>query len=107
MKGRASLLKTLTRFVRSSQNSEPKPARDARERFAFTAIIKGTGAMVVRVVPNSGAYWPQQEYGYFETWTAAQAFATLLNQINGIDPLEAQQIIVSAALASRSIEQTH
>jgi hypothetical protein len=107
VKGRASLLKTLTRFVRSPENAERKPAGEATERFAFTAIIRGTGAMVVRVVANTGAYCPQQEYGYFETWTGAQAFAALLNQINGIDPLEAQQIIVSAALASRSMEQTH
>ena len=54
---------------------------------------------------RTATFWPQQEYGHFETWTEAQSFAALLNQVNGIDAVEAQQIIVSATLASRSLEQ--
>jgi hypothetical protein len=63
--------------------------------------------MVVRVAADAGAFKPQEEYGYFESWTQAQAFAALLNQLNGVDPLEAQQIIVGATLASRCMEQRH
>lgn len=80
--------------------------QETRERFAFTAVITKTGAEVVRVVADTSALWPQQEYGSFETWTEAQDFATVLNQAYGIDPIEAQHIVVSANLALRSSKQT-
>jgi hypothetical protein len=76
--------------------------QEACERFAFTAAITESGAEVVRVVADTSALWPQQEYGCFETWTEAQDFATVLNQTYGIDPIEAQHIVVSANLALRS-----
>jgi hypothetical protein len=79
--------------------------QEASERFAFTAIITATGAEVVRVLANTPALWPQQEYGCFETWTQAQDFATVLNQVYGIEPIEAQHIVVSANLALRSSKE--
>jgi hypothetical protein len=80
-------------------------ATEARQRFAFTAVITETGAMVVRVVADTAGICPQEEYGCFETWTEAQDFAAVLNQMHGIDPIEAQYIVVSANLALRSSTQ--
>jgi hypothetical protein len=75
------------------------------QRFAFTAVIKEAGAVVVRVLADTPALWPQEEYGYFETWTEAQSFASVLNQTFGIDPNEAQHVIISASLALRLSKQ--
>jgi hypothetical protein len=74
----------------------------AMQRSAFAAVITENGALVVRVVKNESGMWPQREYGRFETWTQAQGFATMLNQRYGIDPVEAQHIVVSASLARSS-----
>jgi hypothetical protein len=74
----------------------------ARQCSAFAAVIMENGAVVVRVVKNVSGMWPQREYGRFETWTQAQGFATMLNQRYGIDPVEAQHIVVSASLARSS-----
>jgi len=106
MKDRAFLLKSLTDLTRSAGTRDGK-GRETRERFAFTAVVRHGGSIVVRVEEDRGTVWPQQEYGYFESWTQAQAFAMLLNQLNGIGPLEAQQVIVSAQLAAKSVEQIH
>jgi hypothetical protein len=67
---------------------------------AFAAISTENGAVVVRVLKDKSGVWPQKEYGRFETWTQAQGFATMLNQRYGIDPVEAQHIVVSASLAA-------
>jgi hypothetical protein len=80
--------------------------REGGQRFAFSAVITESGAVVVRVLADTSVFRPQQEYGCFETWTQAQDFASVLNQTYGIDPIEAQQIIVSASLALRSSKQT-
>lgn len=87
------------------RNNSKASATEARERFAFTAVITGTGARVVRVVADTSGFCPQEEYGCFETWTEAQDFATVLNQRCGIEPMEAQYIVVSASLALRSSKQ--
>ncbi len=87
------------------RNNSKASATEARERFAFTAVITGTGARVVRVVADTSGFCPQEEYGCFETWTEAQDFATVLNQRCGIEPMEAQYIVVSARLALRSSKQ--
>ncbi len=78
---------------------------EARQPFAFTAVITETGALVARVVADTAGFCPQEEYGCFETWTEAQDFAALLNQTHGIGPMEAQYIVVSASLALRSSKQ--
>ncbi len=76
------------------------------QRSAFAAVTTENGAVVVRVLQDSSGMWPQNEYGCFETWTQAQGFASLLNQAYGIDPVEAQHIVVSASLAAaRSSKQ--
>jgi hypothetical protein len=88
-----------------AENNSTVGATEARQPFAFTAVITETGAMVVRVVADTAGFCPQEEYGCFETWTEAQDFAAVLNQTHGIDPMEAQYIVVSASLALRSSEQ--
>jgi hypothetical protein len=72
----------------------------ARPCSAFAAISTENRAVVVRVLKDKSGVWPQKEYGRFETWTQAQGFATMLNQRYGIDPIEAQHIVVSASLAA-------
>lgn len=74
-------------------------AGGATPRSAFTAVTSDRGAMVVRVFKGVSGVWPQQEYGCFDTWTQAQSFARTLNQQNGIDPVEARHIVMSAILA--------
>jgi hypothetical protein len=71
-------------------------------RFAFAASVTETGAVIVRVLADTSAACHQEEYGRFETWTQAQDFATVLNQMYGIQPMEAQHIVIGAALALRS-----
>jgi hypothetical protein len=88
-----------------AENNSTVGATEARQPFAFTAVITETGAMVVRVVADTAGFCPQEEYGCFETWTEAQDFATVINQRYGIEPMEAQYIIVSASLALRSSKQ--
>ena len=72
----------------------------ATQRSAFAAVTTENGAVVVRVLLDTSGVWPQREYGCFETWTQAQGFASMLNQAYGIDPVEAQHIVVSASLAA-------
>jgi len=90
---------------RRSANGGKLPGARARQRFAFTAVMTEHGAVVVRVLEETCGTWPQREYGRFETWTQALEFATILNQSYGIDPIEAQHIVVSANLAARSGKQ--
>ena len=75
---------------------------NARQRFAFTAVMTANGAVVARVLEGTDGMWPQQQYGCFETWTQAQEFATVLNESYGIDAIEAQHIVISSSLAARS-----
>jgi hypothetical protein len=77
---------------------------DARQRFAFTAVMTEDGAVVARVLERTYGIWPQQ-YGCFETWTQAQEFATVLNESYGIDAVEAQHIVISSSLAARACKQ--
>lgn len=77
----------------------------ATQRSAFAAVASENGAVVVRVLEGTSAAWHQKEYGCLETWTQAQGFASMLNQRYGIDPIEAQHIVVSASLAARSGKQ--
>jgi hypothetical protein len=78
---------------------------DARQRFAFTAVMTEDGAVVARVLERTYGIWPQQQYGCFETWTQAQEFATVLNESYGIDAVEAQHIVISSSLAARASKQ--
>jgi len=76
-----------------------------RQRSAFAAVATEDGAVVVRVLKDKSGTWPQKEYGRFETWTQAQGFASMLNQRYGLDPIEAQHIVVSASLAAATRKQ--
>jgi hypothetical protein len=59
-------------------------APEARQRFAFTAVMTENGSVVARVLERTYGIWPQQQYGCFETWTQAQEFATVLNESHGM-----------------------
>jgi len=107
VKGSASLPKLLRQLAGGPERRASGTAGDAAERFAFAAIIRDGGAMVARVVADRDIFWPQNIYGYFASWTEAQNFATLLNQVNGIDTMEAQQIIVGVMLGHRRLERIH
>jgi hypothetical protein len=82
-----------------------KTGTRASQRSAFAAVATEDGAAVVRVFKDTSGAWPQKEYGRFETWTQAQDFASMLNQSCGIDPIEAQHIVVSASLAAATRKQ--
>jgi hypothetical protein len=105
--GRALCVTISTPAVASRRNLNGGKLQgaEARQRFAFTAVMTENGAVVVRVWEETPGIWPQQEYGRFETWTQALEFATILNQSYGIDPIKAQHIVVSANLAARSGKQ--
>ena len=115
MKNRASLLRNLTRFDCSVAIQFPFLAHtsagsqlqtpDGQKRFAFAAVITESGAVIVRVFSDTAGVWSEQQYGCFETWTRAQNFAAVLNESYGIDPMEAQYIVVSASLAVQSSKQ--
>jgi hypothetical protein len=105
VKGSVSLPKILSQFAGGAEKRVSRAVGDAAERFAFAAIIRDGGAMVARVVADRDGFWPQSIYGYFASWTEAQNFATLLNQVNGIDTMEAQQIIVGVMLGHSHLEQ--
>jgi hypothetical protein len=82
-------------------------------RLAFTARLWGGAAVVCRAVEDRPGPIVEQEFGEFETWTQALAFATCLNEGLELDPREAQSIVasatlhttdlLSAALSSRSV----
>ena len=79
-------------------------------RFAFAAKYWGDGAVVCRAKEGCAGPCVQQEFGRFDTWTQANAFAARLNEGLEIHPTEAKQIITSAALeasdAMRAVDPT-
>lgn len=76
-----------------------------QERLAFTASFWGQAAVVCRAVDGRPGPLVDQEFGPFETWTQANAFATRLNEGLDLDSTEAQQIVISSIL--RSIDPLH
>jgi len=76
-----------------------------RDRFAFTAKYWGDTAVVCRSTEDRPGPIVEQEFGEFETWTQANAFATRLNAGLEIDPSEAAQLMVSSIL--RASESLH
>ena len=72
-------------------------------RFAFTAKYWGDAAVVCRATEDRRGPSVQQEFGRFETWTQANAFATRLNEGLEIDPTEADQIITSSILGANEV----
>ena len=76
-----------------------------QERLAFTASFWGSAAVVCRAVEGRAGPVVDQEFGQFETWTQANAFATRLNEGLDLDPIEADQILTSSIL--RAIDPLH
>lgn len=68
-------------------------------RFAFAAEYWGEGAVVCLAREDSPGPIVDQQFGMFETWTHANAFANSLNEGLQISLEDAQQIVISAQLA--------
>ena len=75
------------------------------ERLAFTANYWGSSAVVCRAVEGRAGPIVDQEFGEFETWTQANAFAARLNEGLDLDPVEVHQILTSSIL--RAIDPLH
>ena len=70
----------------------------SQRKLAFTARMWGDGAVVCRAEEGRPGPVVDQEFGQFETWTHANAFANQLNQGLELDPSEVQQIITDSIL---------
>lgn len=68
-------------------------------RMVFMATFWGEGAVVCRVMENATGCAVMQEFGLFESWTAANHFANKLNEGVGLSATEARGIAYGAALA--------
>jgi len=77
-----------------------------QDRFAFTAKYWGDTAVVCRSTEDRPGPIVEQEFGEFESWTQANAFATQLNAGLQIDPGEAGQIVVSSILRASELLHT-
>jgi len=69
-----------------------------QSRLAFTAEFWGDAAVVCRAIENRAGLVVYPEFGLFDTWTHANAFAAKLNEGLELDPVEARQIITSSML---------
>jgi hypothetical protein len=76
-----------------------------QERLAFTASFWGSAAVVSRAVEGRAGPVVNQEFGQFETWTQANAFAAKLNEGLDLDPLQVHQILTGSIL--RAIDPLH
>ncbi|HEY6269778.1 MAG TPA: hypothetical protein VIX11_15875 [Candidatus Acidoferrum sp.] len=74
-----------------------------QERIAFTAKYWGDKAVVCRSSEDCPGPAVDQEFGEFETWTQANAFAGRLNEGLEIPPAEAEQIITSSILRTSGL----
>jgi hypothetical protein len=72
-------------------------------RFAFTARYWGDKAVVCRSSEDRAGPRVDQEFGEFETWTQANAFAARLNEGLEIPPTEAEQIITNSILCASDL----
>lgn len=75
------------------------------ERIAFTAKYWGDKAVVCRSSEDCPGPAVDQEFGEFETWTQANAFAARLNEGLEVPPTEAEQIITSSILRTSELLQ--
>ena len=74
-----------------------------QERIAFTAKYWGAKAVVCRSSEDRPGPAVDPEFGEFETWTQAKAFAARLNEGLEIPPAEAEQIITSSILRTSEL----
>lgn len=70
-----------------------------QRRIAFAAEYWGEAAVVCCAREDQPGPVVEQQFGVFETWTHANAFANKLNQGLDISPEDARQIVTSAMLA--------
>lgn len=68
-------------------------------RFAFAAEYWGEGAVVCLAREDCPGPIVDQQFGVFDSWTHASAFANKLNEGLEISPADALQIVTSARLA--------
>ena len=69
------------------------------KRIAFAAEYWGEQAVICRAREDQPGPVVEQQFGVFETWTHANAFAQKLNEGLDISPEDARQIVTSAMLA--------
>lgn len=72
-------------------------------RIAFAAGYWGEGAVVCRAHEDCPGPVVDQEFGFFETWTHANAFANKLNEGLELSTEQANQIVRSALLARAEV----
>jgi hypothetical protein len=75
----------------------------AETRAAFTAEGCAPSAVVCLVFEDDPCLVENPEFGTFETWTKANAFATELNRSLGISQFEARRIVISSILARQAL----
>ena len=71
-----------------------------KPKFAFTARYWGNGAVVCRALEDRPGPVVEQQFGEFQTWTQAQAFAIKLNEGLDLEPRDVLQIVTSSLLAA-------
>jgi hypothetical protein len=71
----------------------------SKPRLAFTAEYWGEQTVVCRAMENFPGLVAEPEFGFFESWTEAMAFARELNAGLEISPDDVRQILTSAYLA--------
>jgi hypothetical protein len=69
-----------------------------QDRFAFTAKYWGDAAVVCRATEDRPGPVVDQEFGQFQTWTQANAFAARLNEGLEIDSIEVERIVTGSIL---------
>jgi hypothetical protein len=74
-----------------------------QDRFAFTAKYWGETAVVCRATEEHPGPVVDQEFGRFQTWTQANAFAARLNEGLKIDAIEAERIVTDSILDTRDL----
>lgn len=72
-------------------------------KLAFTAKVWGHGAVVCRAEEGRPGPAIDQEFGYFESWTRANAFANKLNEGLDLNPAEVHQIISDSSLRTEDL----
>ncbi|HKV23017.1 MAG TPA: hypothetical protein VJN93_00350 [Candidatus Acidoferrum sp.] len=72
-------------------------------RVAFTAEHWGEHAVVCRAVEGCPGPLIEQQFGEFDSWAQAHAFALKLNEGLDLDQVDVQQIVASSYLAATTI----
>jgi len=76
-----------------------------QERLAFTASFLGNGAVVSRAIEGLSGPVIDQQFGQFETWTQANAFASHINEGLDLKLSEVRQIVTSSMLCANDLLQ--